>query len=261
MDVAYHTLGGLPTEMVDIAFLTSLKTSDPLLQRKSGESCIDPISVEGGLMRFGLSSLVQGESVESSLDLKFPDCEGSEGLGQDLSNCLVTVQGALRSDVPRSYVYAPQPSLMRRLLEKSEFLAVSSPLLDLDYLTGQDDMLVWQYAIPAYGEASGTNDGYFLISKTKEDYVKSLEGKLRAAGIDLSQPNSVCRSLVSMAGKRGVLDLKKFLSGGAASAGEIGMLAAQLTLDPGAYYADWSGLLGSKTEADFSLLVPVEPGC
>jgi DNA phosphorothioation-dependent restriction protein DptH len=160
------------------------------------------------------------------------------------------------------FQHAPNWAALDAAVANARYCAVAASDADPSgFSRPETGTYLWDYEVPALAHRGIQDSGYYLVSRQCDEAINALRvgfAQLRSQ-IELSE--DVALSLLAGVSNRGIPSLKQFFAGGAAAAGEIGVLAALELLQPDFSHAmrDTKSVLSPTDGQNLNLLIPIDP--
>jgi len=187
--------------------------------------------------------------------------------GDGLADKLVTTLAKLEnlSDERLGYEFAPSVHAIKQVLDRADFVAVSSSAVDpACFLGSWLPGYLWDYDLPSYSRRSGDTNGYYLISKIKETDQDALKATLKKLPEGDKLATTDVDSIILEVARRGIPTVRGLSSGNTGASGDLGLfVASRLLQDAFRLSGESGGLLPVLEEEDgtktISLIIPVDP--
>lgn len=138
--------------------------------------------------------------------------------------CVDSIERKCRDRID-SYVFAPNMTTLRTVVDRSWYTAVSSSNVDAACFFGSTaNAYMWDYELPAYSRRAGGNSGYFLLAKESEGMHLAIRRAIDQLGDSSAIADADISAMLREVSRRGMPTLKRLTTGGSMSLGEIGML-------------------------------------
>ena len=187
--------------------------------------------------------------------------------GDGLADKLVTTLAKLEnlSDERLGYEFAPSVHAIKQVLDRADFVAVSSSAVDpACFLGSWLPGYLWDYDLPSYSRRSGDTNGYYLISKIKETDQDALKATLKKLPEGDKLGTTDVDSIILEVARRGIPTVRGLSSGNTGASGDLGLfVASRLLQDAFRLSGESGGLLPVLEEEDgtktIALIIPVDP--
>ncbi len=254
--------GNASTSKVDLGIIAQLETSNAGVDRMEAGSQVGM----GGLFRYRIRRQLETAFgaflVESRIGE--PQVPSDDGIADKLVSALVRLENL--GDRRDGYRFAPSVSIIKEVLSKADFAAVSSSMVDPACFLGAwlPQSYLWDYDLPSYSRRSGDTNGYYLVSTMKSVDYETIKGVLSllpgCEGLD----DAKAQQIILEVARRGIPTVRGLSGGDAGAAGDLGLfVASRLLQDEFQQEGGDAGLLPVlKEEADhkqIALVVPVDP--
>ena len=207
----------------DLSIIAHLGTMNHQFTKQGIRSAIDPSALTRWRVRKQLPSQNAAFIAESRIG-EIPSRVDAESLAGEMLACVDAIERRCR-DYIDSYVFAPNMAVLRDVVDRSWYTAVSSSNIDAACFFGPTEKAyMWDYELPAYSRRAGENCGYFLLAKESPGMLLAVRSALSLlANCDALSDDSISEMLEEIS-RRGMPTLKRLTTGGSMSLGEIGML-------------------------------------
>lgn len=194
-----------------------------------------------------------------------PGPPSGDGLADKLSRAVARLENLVEQRL--GYTFAPSVNSMSAVLEKADFAAVSSSVVDPACFLGGwlPESYLWDYELPSYSRRSGDTNGYYLLSKIKEIDFQTLRTVLaRLPGCKEMSDEALGRIILEVA-NRGIPTVRGLAGGDSGAAGDLGLLIASRLLQDEFRDGDSAGSLlpilahSADGGQQLVLVVPVDP--
>lgn len=231
---------------------TSCKTGSPLAQ--------------GGLIRQRIRNQlpVSGGAFLLESRMALPRRPSGDGLADTLASAIARIENLSGSRV--GYTFAPNVPAIQSVLERADFVAVSSATVDPACFLGGwlKGSYLWDYELPSYSQRAGDSNGYYLLSRVKDLDREALRAILpkRSEGGDLT--DDAVEQVILEVARRGIPTVRGLASGDAGASGDLGLfIAARVLQDEFSTRETIGSLVPVMTETDeasvVTLIIPVDP--
>lgn len=187
-----------------------------------------------------------------------------DGLADKLMSAVVRVENL--GDQRLGYTFAPSVHAIRTVLDKADFAAVSSAVVDPACFLGGwlPESYLWDYDLPSYSHRSGDTNGYYLLSRVKEidcETLKAVLSRLPGCG-DL--PDDAVQQIILEVARRGIPTVRGLSGGDAGASGDLGLFVASRLIQDEFRQGGGGGSLlpvihEDGTARQIVLVVPVDP--
>lgn len=246
----------------DLGIIAQLETSNA---EQSAVEIGTPVGI-GGLIRHRIRrQLASGAGAfltESRMGEARPP--SGDGLADKLMNAIVRLENL--SDRRLGYTFAPSVHAIKSVLDKADFAAVSSAVVDPACFLGGwlPESYLWDYDLPTYSHRSGDTNGYYLLTKVKDIDCETLKEVLsRLPGCN-ELPDETVRQIILEVARRGIPTVRGLAGGDSGASGDLGLFVASRLIQDEFRQVPASGSLlpviaESGTAKQIVLVVPVDP--
>jgi len=254
--------GGASSIHPDLGIIAQLETSN------AGKSPLEvgsPLGV-GGLIRHRVRRQLQAGSGAFLTESRMGEARApsGDGLADKVMNALVRVEN--QGDQRLGYTFAPSVHAIRTVLDKADFAAVSSSVVDPACFLGGwlPESYLWDYDLPSYSHRSGDTNGYYLLSRVKEIDCETLKAVLsRLPGCDGITDDAVQQIILEVA-RRGIPTVRGLSGGDAGASGDLGLFVASRLIQDEFRLSGGGGSMLPVIHEDgdarqIVLVIPVDP--
>ena len=246
----------------DLGIIAQLGTSDPAeAPCKTGS----PLA-QGGLIRQRIRNQlpVSGGAFLLESRMALPRRPSGDGLADTLASAIARIENLSGSRV--GYTFAPNVPAIQSVLERADFVAVSSATVDPACFLGGwlKKSYLWDYELPSYSQRAGDSNGYYLLSRVKDLDREALHTILPkpSEGGDLT--DDAVEQVILEVARRGIPTVRGLTRGDAGASGDLGLfIAARVLQDEFRTTETIGSLVPVMTETDESsvatLIIPVDP--
>jgi DNA phosphorothioation-dependent restriction protein DptH len=207
----------------DLSIIAHLGTMNHQFAKQGIRSAIDPSALTRWRVRKQLPSQNAAFIAESRIG-EIPTSVDGDSLAGKMLACVDAIERRCRDSID-SYVFAPNMAILRDVVERSWYTAVSSSNIDAACFFGPTaKAYMWDYELPAYSRRAGENCGYFLLAKESQGMLLAVRSALGLLGDCGAITDSSISEMLEEISRRGMPTLKRLTTGGSMSFGEIGML-------------------------------------
>lgn len=246
----------------DLTIVAQLETSNPAAEKVTYAS---PLG-QGGLIRHRVRQQLRGGRGAFLVESRAASAGGPTGDGLADKTVLAIVRLENLGEARYGYAFAPSVHAVRSALERSDYAAVSSSVIDPACFLGGwlDDMYLWDYELPSYSQRSGDSNGYYLLSKIKVLDTETLQGALsRLPGCESIPAENIQQVILEVA-RRGIPTVRGLSRGDFGASGDLGLFVAARIIQDEFRVGDSPGSLfpvlvqeGPNTE--LLLVIPIDP--
>lgn len=254
--------GDEPSIRPDLGIIAQLGTSDP-----SEAACPNgsPLAL-GGLIRQRIRKqlIASGGAFLLESRMSLARRPSGDGLADTLAGTIARIENLAASRV--GYSFAPNVPAIQSVLERADFVAVSSATVDPACFLGGwlNGSYLWDYELPSYSQRAGDSNGYYLLSRVKDLDREALRVVLPKppSGGELTD-DDVERVILEVA-RRGIPTVKGLSSGDSGASGDLGLFIAARVLQDEFREIETTGSLipviaGTSEDAIITMVVPVDP--
>lgn len=157
-----------------------------------------------------------------------------------------------------SFIFAPKMIKIQENLRESRYCAVSSTIIDPScFFDADENAYLWDYDMPAYARRTGSNNGYYLIASETQAILQAVRRNLSEIAPSGRQlDDDMVRLILREISRRGFPTLKRLVTQGATSTGEIGLLVALRLLQNHQISASLFPIVEDKY---VNLIIPIDP--
>lgn len=255
--------GGASAIKPDLGIIAQLEASNP---GPAPDEIGSPVGY-GGLLRHRIRRQLHTGAGAFLIESRMGSTAAAsgDGLADRLSRAMARLENLV--DTRLGYTFAPSVSAIRSVLERADFAAVSSSVVDPACFLGGwlPESYLWDYELPTYSRRSGDTNGYYLLSKIKDIDAQSLRAVLGRLPACSDVPDDVVHQIILEVASRGIPTVRGLAGGDSGAAGDLGLLiASRLLQDEFRTEAAESSLLpilvqlGVNTQ-QLVLVLPVDP--
>jgi DNA phosphorothioation-dependent restriction protein DptH len=246
----------------DLNIIAQLETSNPAAEKVTHAS---PLGA-GGLIRHRVRQQLSAGQGAFLLESRSASTGGptGDGLADKTANAIARLENL--GDARYGYAFAPSVHAVRSSLERSDYTAVSSSVIDPACFLGGwlQDMYLWDYELPSYSQRSGDSNGYYLLTKIDDLDTETLKGIMsKLPGCDDMQEEDIRQVILEVA-RRGIPTVRGLSRGDSGASGDLGLFITSRVIQDEFRVGQSPGSLlpvlrqeGSKTE--LLVLVPIDP--
>lgn len=164
-----------------------------------------------------------------------------------------------------AYSFAPSVHSVQTVLDRAAFATVSSSAIDPACFLGGwlGDSYLWDYDLPSYSRRAGDSNGYYLLSRVKDEDYEALSRAIATLPGGKELPPSTTEGILREVAGRGIPTVRGLSSGDHGASGDLGLFVATRLLQDEFRTGGSAGLLRLSESVGgrdiITLVIPVDP--
>jgi hypothetical protein len=164
-----------------------------------------------------------------------------------------------------AHSFAPSVHAVQGVLDRADFATVSSSSIDPACFLGGwlGDAYLWDYDLPSYSRRAGDSNGYYLLSRVKDEDAEALVRAIGTLPGGKDLPRSFTESILREVASRGIPTVRGLSAGDHGASGDLGLFIAARLLQDEFREGGATGILRLTELVNerevISLIIPVDP--